>query len=704
MFCCSQNKKTHHKEDKFGQPNLYVLSQRYRFSTNDLLLYLNRFQRMSKGSTINLALFREHMGLFGLRSNSVLADRIFRLMDKSNKGLVNFTDFLDYMDVLINGTREEKLLQSFRLIAQKDKRFISYDDFSSWIRGIRKVFNSMSENKIESSEDDVREYFDMIDTKRDGVIDFKEYKQSFGSDCPLFDWIDVVKKSDNSLSRSEIKKPWRSRLDSVEHEINTCLEILESPSQDKELLISYQDLSMPRLNLSSISTVSPERGPQFNSIQELKHSGDNDDPSFFSDSDSEIPFMLEDSNRSTKHTKTTDTLFSESSDYQAKQKAIADSLRVLAKKISDIKESSNENASRMISSPSKIKCIQWGDDDWNLILNMMLGIQKAVKAVEDLSYDFTVPLAKECASKSVFTLSHETSEFESCKFSDYAPGIFKRIRTRDKIDDEEYTDSLGLEKIMRNLINSELSSMIGLMTCGRSGSLFYFSDDGKFILKTIPYDEYALFRNILADYYSHLLKNPDSLLPRFYGFHKIYLIKDGNHIKRYFLVMKNTFPRKYQINLKFDLKGSTFSRSTNPSEDPNIARKDNDFNNSGLRIKLGPEKRQRFLEIIQNDVKFFLNMNIMDYSLLVGFHRLRENIEPEAESMSFAQRNGGGLISNDGEELYFIGLIDILTLYTPKKKFENLVKGSIFGQSAVSSVHPKIYASRFQKYVASIID
>lgn len=644
------------------------------------------------------------MGLFGLRTSSVIADRIFTIMDKSNSGCVSFTEFLDYMDVLINGSREEKIFQSFQLIAYKDKQLIHYDDFSSWIKGIRKVYNSINDVKIESSDENIRQCFDQVDLNKDGVIDFKEYKRVFTIESPMFDWIDIVKKSSSESSEACIQTPMRKRLDSVEKQLNECLELLDSQSQDLETSLSSHEVSSPNLNLSAISAVSPERGPLFNCLKESKHNGDIDEPSFFSDSENESFNQIDETRNSTENTRNRETLFSESSDYKAKQRSIIDSIKGLAKKINFIKEEADQLPKQISNSPSKNMWIQWGDPDWHLILNMMLGIQKSVRAVE-ISDEPIMPHIKDYKIKSTFNLNTENIQTENCKFTEYAPKVFKRMRSSSRITENDFIHSLGVEKIMRSLINNDLASFIGAVTSGGSGSLFYFSYDGKYVLKTIPYGEYAFFRNSLSEYFIHFLKNPSSLLPRFYGFYKIHYISNGNHTKKYFLVMKNLFPNTHQINLKFDLKGSTYSRSTNLNDDLSVARKDKDFNHSGLRVRLGPDNKQKFLKILENDCSYFSDMQIMDYSLLIGFHYIRAKTNTNQNSnLDFIENESGTWISTEGDELYFIGLIDVLTQYTPKKRFENLIKGGIYGQSAVSSVHPKLYTTRFLKYISSIID
>jgi len=52
---------------------------------------------------------------------------------------------------------------------------------------------------------------------------------------------------------------------------------------------------------------------------------------------------------------------------------------------------------------------------------------------------------------------------------------------------------------------------------GRSGSIFFFSHDDRFIVKTMSTGELELFCRILPKYADYLEKNPRSLLAKILG-------------------------------------------------------------------------------------------------------------------------------------------------------------------------------------------
>jgi hypothetical protein len=108
--------------------------------------------------------------------------------------------------------------------------------------------------------------------------------------------------------------------------------------------------------------------------------------------------------------------------------------------------------------------------------------------------------------------------------------------------------------------------------------------------------EYKFFRKILPGYYNHIIANKNTLITRLYGFHKIIYSKKGVTHKLKFIVMENSFPQNFNIDMRFDLKGSLYKRTTKITEDVTIARKDLDFINQGLRIDLGSERKEALLE------------------------------------------------------------------------------------------------------------
>lgn len=107
------------------------------------------------------------------------------------------------------------------------------------------------------------------------------------------------------------------------------------------------------------------------------------------------------------------------------------------------------------------------------------------------------------------------------KFYDYAPYVFQRIRRLSNISEDDYMNSLGPDSILNCFWTNNLQFLYELCSSGKSGSLFYYTEDQQFMLKTVHKDEFKKLKQVLQKYYKYLSSNPDTLITRFYGLHKL---------------------------------------------------------------------------------------------------------------------------------------------------------------------------------------
>lgn len=127
------------------------------------------------------------------------------------------------------------------------------------------------------------------------------------------------------------------------------------------------------------------------------------------------------------------------------------------------------------------------------------------------------------------------------------------------------------------------------MSTGKSGSLFYYTKDRNYLIKTLPEREFTKLRSILRAYLEHLTNYPDSLIARFFGMYKI-VYSSGQHTcgiatksTCYIVIMDNLF-KSFSVDIRFDLKGSVTGRtrlragiSLDDYANITTALKDNDF-------------------------------------------------------------------------------------------------------------------------------
>jgi 1-phosphatidylinositol-5-phosphate 4-kinase len=95
-----------------------------------------------------------------------------------------------------------------------------------------------------------------------------------------------------------------------------------------------------------------------------------------------------------------------------------------------------------------------------------------------------------------------------------------------------------------------------------------------------------------------------------------------NNAETYWIVMRNVFSHQLKMHVKFDLKGSTVDRAASEKEKAKQSPtyKDNDFIQMDKKIYIGDEAKATFMSTLEADVKLLQELNLMDYSLLIGIH------------------------------------------------------------------------------------
>ena len=210
-----------------------------------------------------------------------------------------------------------------------------------------------------------------------------------------------------------------------------------------------------------------------------------------------------------------------------------------------------------------------------------------------------------------------SSSLRDFGFIDVEPSIFSMLRNTYSTSSRAYRDSFKI----KNAMDIDSSGMLEKFTEGRSGSFFYFTRDFKYIIKTVTASEEAFLQKIAYQYYRHMQKNPNSVIVRLFGLHKVRLAPEQAYIR--VLVMENIFYNKsgLKINECYDLKGSTVSRRVlkggKTQSKHRGTLKDLDLQR---RIVIGAENKAHLLEQLREDVSFLMGCRIMDYSLLLGIH------------------------------------------------------------------------------------
>ncbi|XP_052172989.1 phosphatidylinositol 4-phosphate 5-kinase 9-like [Diospyros lotus] len=251
-----------------------------------------------------------------------------------------------------------------------------------------------------------------------------------------------------------------------------------------------------------------------------------------------------------------------------------------------------------------------GHRSYDLMLSLQLGIRYTVGKITPIQRrevrasdfgpraSFWMNFPKE---GSQLTPPHQSEDF---KWKDYCPMVFRNLRELFKIDAADYMMSICGNDALR-----ELSSP------GKSGSIFFSSQDDRFMIKTLRKSEVKVLLRMLPDYHHHVRTYDNTLITKFFGLHRI---KPSSGQKFRFVVMGNMFCTELRIHRRFDLKGSSLGRSADKFEiDENTILKDLDLN---YCFYLEPSWREALLKQIEIDSEFLEARHIMDYSLLLGVH------------------------------------------------------------------------------------
>ncbi|KAK6126255.1 hypothetical protein DH2020_040000 [Rehmannia glutinosa] len=402
-----------------------------------------------------------------------------------------------------------------------------------------------------------------------------------------------------------------------------------------------------------------------------------------------------------------------------------------------------------------------GHRSYDLMLSLQLGIRYTVGKITPVHRrevrttdfgsraSFWMTFPKE---GSQLTPPHQSDDF---KWKDYCPMVFRNLREMFKIDASDYMMSICGNDALR-----ELSSP------GKSGSVFFLSQDDRFMIKTLRKSEVKVLLRMLPNYHLHVRRYDNTLITKF-------LVCTGLNrqaVKR-FVVMGNMFCTELRIHRRFDLKGSSLGRSVDKVEiDENTILKDLDLN---YCFYLEPSWRDALLQQIEIDSKFLESQHIMDYSLLLGVHYEHPNIyallcliisvaedEISPQGLVLVPRGGDDnsvvvgphirgnrlrATSSTGDEevdlllpgtaklqiqlgvnmparaehipgrkdatemfhevydvVLYLGIIDILQEYNMSKKIEHAYKSIQFDSVSISAVDPTFYSERFLEFIKKV--
>ncbi|RQM22981.1 hypothetical protein B5M09_005763 [Aphanomyces astaci] len=284
-------------------------------------------------------------------------------------------------------------------------------------------------------------------------------------------------------------------------------------------------------------------------------------------------------------------------------------------------------------------------------------------------------------------------------FYDYAPHIFRFLRSCANISNASYRDSL--QQTTKERVSE-----------GKSGAFFYFTQDRKYVVKTLTHEELKFLLQILPKYVTVF----DTRLP----IHERFDLK-GSWVGRLegrktrgTAAMCKFCGNEYIIGGSHDQLCDVRSNNGTLRHQYDNVGKDLNWNH---HVKLPRPVAAQVAKQLHTDstpvdgpsdtlgacVLDAMATNTTTHTALDESPRYATSFDSDESPLYATSFHHGGMGVEQvyGPGVYFVGLIDILQQWNVRKRLEHFVRVYLCGQDrlGISVVAPHEYADRFQKRV-----
>lgn len=623
------------------------LVKEYRLTAGEVRSHHKTFQEMTKTGSLSVFQYCKKLESLGIEPD--LGERLFSAMCRSSLDYVSFEEYLSCMDIIANGTEDEQAELSFRLISKGKPDPITYAQFSDMMRSMRKLLS------FGESEGNARVMFAQLDSDHGQSIDMREYKVGWKTNPQLFKWFELLTSRITGKTKAETgTETVVLKIVDLEKDVRDCLTLLRPKS---DLYMDEIEGFTPEVSDTEADDISLDEISVLPSCDLL----------------GQKPVLMA-SHRSSRSV----TIFDNPQSHQLPEKLQSILLKLHALKSllkGEVSPTDIHRKSSTLQSCSST-AVSWCDENWNFAVNTLQGIHKAVKLAEDnelQSSDASIVEQKRRHVIIPLSVGSETGQ-KVYKFHDYAPIAFDRLRQLYGISATEYLRFLGVDRVLDHWMQGNFLLLDGLQTNENKDGFTYFSENQKFVIKTITKEEFGLIRRKLKDYFQYMNAYPNSLLPRIYGLHKLLYKKHGQVEKLRLIVVSNLLSNGREIVKKFTLTGRKRVE----------AGLEVDPDNPDIRLNLGIGRKKQLISILEQDCRFLQSRSLTGYFVTIGVHLIEKSeveISPETvKFVPFAEMNNGGLQAETGKSLYFIGIEEVF------KEAENRAKGQQYAERLITRV------------------
>ena len=175
------------------------LLQKTKFSKTQILSFKQIFTSLLKPGQRELDedSFTDQLNILNNKYNKKLAEKIFRALDDSENGLLDFEEFLVYFHVIQNGTEAERLDLSFKIMDSDRDGKITKKDLLEIIDLMTRI-HSMVDGGLSIAKDQnavekiVEVIFERIDLDGNGTISHSEFMQVAQDADDLGDFFELL--------------------------------------------------------------------------------------------------------------------------------------------------------------------------------------------------------------------------------------------------------------------------------------------------------------------------------------------------------------------------------------------------------------------------------------------------------------------------------------------------------------------------------
>jgi len=641
---------------RIRRAELEELTSKTRLSPAEVRALYARFRRLAPTGHLLPDEFKQSMGVLGFTEDSFLPDRMFQVFDLNQDGKLSFFEFASALAVMIRGTEDEKLQLSFEMATGgKGALGLTLEDFQRLVGACKAMASSLAAppQSPVSGEDVARLFHDLasVGAKDGEVITLEAYKRA-------------ARASDAFLRCLGLgPQPGRGSRGTCGPAMPPSAETSPREQRGKAVPPRKAAARQRRCAASPRGGGPPGRTGAFCGGRWPPTCGC-------------IPWertwCLPLASREASYDIDEEPLATrqELADYDFGQRPSQSSRTTSGNSVVMTTSSSWQRKRHRLLGPKKGLAVHFGHESWNMVLSMMTGIRLSVVRSKHEAARELVP--QDFMMKEKFSIVPRlTNIFDSnlpkrttmIRFMDHAPMVFQKIRASFGILHDDYLRSVGPEQLLGNMVLGNLSSLSELSSEGKSGAFFYYTADGKYMMKTVTSKEHKLLRGMLRCYYDYVTQNPGTLIVRFLGLHSIRVHKlrrvtkflsQSSHASKelYFVVMGNMFNANFDIHRRYDLKGSWVGRMRPPDKlDPSVALLDVDFKQANERIRVGDRHREMLVEQIERDSRFLRDNDIIDYSLLLGIHDVGAGPGTVPAAGDAAADPGGGTRHDSGQPL-----------------------------------------------------